>query len=230
MDPEEEAIRRLVEEKLTLRLFVRDMGPLCWGDWLEELADPAARADLARLILDRDGQVTLNRGILRWRRVVRCVRRHPALQRIVEEHAQDHRMHTLRIVLSKRRIRTPDVKSAEWKDIFERLKNRLSDLGRTNTLDGCEFWVVSDEVEETAHKIEICSEAGLAAFTPDLVREIQTFLRYRRNEWTVLVALHLKEDPVLRWKRRGLLISSDRLEEQWDKALLRERLGQQFPW
>ncbi len=64
----------------------------------------------------------------------------------------------------------------------------------------------------------------------DLVRAIQAFLRYRRNEWAVLVALGLKEDPVLRWKRRGLLISSDHLEEHWDKALLRERLGQKFPW
>jgi hypothetical protein len=230
MNSEEEAIRRIVEEKTTLRLFVRDMGPLCWGDWLEELVDPAARADLAKLILDRDGEVTFDRGVLRWRRVVRCVRRHPALERIVEEHAQDHRMHTLRIVLSKRRIRTPEVKSAEWKDLFERLKTLLSGIGRTNTPDGCEFWVVSDEVEETTHKIEICSKAGLAAFTPDLVREIQTFLRYRRNEWAVLVALQLKEDPVLRWKHRGLLISSDQLEEHWDKALIRERLGLQFPW
>lgn len=230
MDPEEEAIRRVVEERFTLRLFVRDMGPLCWGDWLEELADPAARADLAKLILKGDGQVTFDRGFLRWRRVVRCVRRHPALLRIVEEQVQDHKMHTLRTVLSKRRIRTPEVKSSEWKDICERLKNLLSGLGRTNTTDGCEFWVVDDEVEETTHKVEICSKVGLAAFTPNLVREIQMFLKYRRNDWAVLVALGLKEDPVLRWKPRGLLITSDHLEEHWDKALLRERLGPKFPW
>jgi hypothetical protein len=230
MNPEEEEVRRLVAEKITLRLFVRDMGPACWGEWLERLDDPAARADLERLILDPRGQIRYTRGLLRWRRVLRCARRHPALLRIVEEHWQDHQMHTLRTVISKRRVRTPEAKSAEWKDIFERLKGLLSGLGRTNTLGGCEYWIVASEVQETTHKVEICSAAGLAAFTPDLVREIQTFLKYRRNDWAVLVALFLKEDPGLRWTRRGLLIGADRVDEHWDKAMLRERLGNRFPW
>ncbi len=201
----------VIEETSSLGDYVRRWAPLNAEGWGEQVEGTPAGKELRSLVMSRQ-----------WHKVETCVMNHAALRAIVERELDLEKRNALRVLAFTRGRRAPEAKSAEWKELYDRLLALLSGKGRVGS--GGDFYLVDDEYGETAHKVEVLN---FDLLTPELVREMQGLLQGLKNEWAVLVQPCFK-DPPLKWHRGGLTVYADRVEEDWDRDLLRKHLRKRF--
>jgi hypothetical protein len=204
--------------------YVDIFGPLHWDKWMESLErDSKAREELGALIRKAEAEPRSGAKAPIHREILEAVRRDPALKRRVDLEYKIQLAHFLRQVLF-RKVPHPEVKSAEWRSLYESLRAILARLAPPGAEGSPGYYLVDDEVDEPGHKIELSKPELL---TGPFIREIQKALEATRNEWYVIVQLdfeaaHPKALPGL------LTVFRDHVEEALDREQLRDVLGGRF--
>jgi hypothetical protein len=204
--------------------YVDIFGCLHWHKWIESLEPGSkAREELGALIRKAEAEPRSGAKEAIHREILEAVRRDPALKRRVDLEYTIQLAHFLRQALF-RKVPYPEVKSAEWRSLYESLEAILARQAGPGTKGSPGYYLVDDEVDEPGHKIELSEPEIL---TRPFIREVQKALEGPRNDWYVIVQLdfeaaHPKALPGM------LTVFRDHVDEAWDPEQLREVLGGRF--
>lgn len=227
-DPEilaEQAWKEM-EKVLPFREFVRTWGPLKCGRWVARLhRDQAARKDLQAL-LEKSGFKTAQRiGRVQLDPLLSFIESHPVLRRHVRLGYRIQLAHTMRAALfGGEAIPAPDVKSEEWKALYDRLVGILAHQGKNDPFGKGDFFLVDDEVGEPGHKIELSNPDVL---TPAFLKDLQKALQGWRNDWYVVIQLAF-DDASPDLDDAMLVVWKDHVDEVIDREQMKSVLGARF--
>jgi hypothetical protein len=223
----EEEIRGHVDRLFDLRFYVRTWGPVWWDEWWRRLSEGAAKADLQRLIFrGRDtsfGATHRKAGFLRWRRVLKCVLRHPDLRSIAEEGWRSFQRVMIRSLRARAGKRAPELMAEEGARLRDGVQKVLVDVGGLNAERA------ERALEEGGEGVLLVQLYSLESLKREAAYRIQNLLHGLKNRWCVVLKPQV-EDPAFEGRHFDVEIYANRIEEFWDVKLLRERLGERFQW
>jgi hypothetical protein len=113
----------------------------------------------------------------------------------------------------------------EWRLLYAKLSGLLESAGEPDPFGGGDYWLVDDNWGLRQHKLCVFR---IEAVTSTLTDEIQKILKPFGPEWEVLVALELK-DKRYTGGPEGMVITAQGVREHWDRGLLKEQLGYEYP-
>jgi hypothetical protein len=113
----------------------------------------------------------------------------------------------------------------QWVALYARLLKLLSASGKNDAYGKGDFWLLDDDRGgERQQKVCVFRPEFL---TRELVAQVQELLRSGFADWGVMFDLSEMQEPRIEGAR-GIIVYADRIQEEWDKDLLRSRLGDRF--
>jgi len=223
----EEEIHEMVDRVFDLKFYVRTWGPMWWDEWHRRMADGPARTELQRLIFRGKstsfGATHRTPGILRWRRVLKCVLKHPALRSIVDEGWRSFQRVEIRHFRALDGKRAPELMREEGGRLHENVKKVLTGFGR---IDEAHADFILEEPKEGILWVQVYS---LSSLKKEVAFRIQDLLHGLKNRWCVVIKPQI-EDAAFLGRHFDIEIYANRMEEFWDINHLRDRLGDRFEW
>lgn len=210
-----ESVEERIRQVFPIEKYIATWGPLRWSSWQRRMEKyPEVHEELKSIPEGEDS-----------RKLADCVSRHPELRRIVTKEYALCRRHMARPVLyGEKKLKSPRTKSREWKGLYQRLKATLKRHGMDDPMGNGDFYLVTEEVGEPGHKVEVQNPSVLC---PEMIADIQRDLVGWENNWYLVLTLEVDELG-LDTEPGFLVIWSDHVEEHWDAVALRQQLGERF--
>lgn len=114
----------------------------------------------------------------------------------------------------------------QWRSLYAALGRLLGSHGSEDCTGRRDYWIVEDNYGGWDHKLCI---HRLAFLTPALAQSMQSLLRSRFSDWSLLVQIEAKHDG-RSVPPQGLRIRADAIERHWNERLLRRLFGAEFKW
>ena len=114
----------------------------------------------------------------------------------------------------------------QWRSLYAALGRLLGSHGSEDCMGRGDYWIVEDNYGGWDHKLCI---HRMACLTPALAQSMQSLLRSRFPDWSILVQIEAKHDG-RSVPPQGLRIRADALERHWNDRLLRRLFGSEFKW
>jgi hypothetical protein len=114
--------------------------------------------------------------------------------------------------------------SMEWEELYNKILANLIRLGRNDATGDGDFWLLDDDYGSCMQKICIFR---IEILTTALVGELQSILKSGYSRWSIQIVLELLP-PDEDVSHEGIEIFADRVEEHWDRAMLRARFRSRF--
>ena len=121
-----------------------------------------------------------------------------------------------------------EMQAFRWEQSYAAAIAVLQRHGVEHAFGEGDFWLFDDNYGYPEHLLYIFR---MAALTQGLVAELQSVLRAPALEgWTIRVVLDLREPDGGQVPPEGLTVSSQAVEEHWNREALRARFGSAFDW
>lgn len=114
----------------------------------------------------------------------------------------------------------------QWRSLCAALGRLLRDHGSEDCRGRGDYWIVEDNYGGWDHKLCI---HRMAFLTPALAQSMQSLLRSRFPDWSILVQIEARSGGKSA-PPQGLRIRADAIERHWNEPLLRRLFGVEFKW